>query len=88
MRQQTTRVERERRYPMSVGEAWRLLADTDHLNRTIGLPPVEFTELSNPLLRRAEAKAFGVLPVRWTESRSSGCAITDTWYAGSSRARR
>jgi class 3 adenylate cyclase len=67
MRKQTTRVERERRYWMSVAEAWRLLADTDHLNRSIGLPPVEFSELSNPLLRRARAKAFGVLPVSWTE---------------------
>jgi adenylate cyclase len=67
MRQHTTRFEQRRRYPMSVSEAWRLLADTDHLNRTIGLPPIEFTSLPDPLLRGAEAKAFGVLPVRWRE---------------------
>jgi adenylate cyclase len=52
---------------MSVSEAWRLLADTDHLNRSLGLPPIEFSTLSDPLLRGAEAKAFGVLAVRWRE---------------------
>ncbi len=67
MRQHTTRFEQRRRYPMSVSEAWRLLADTDHLNRTIGLPPIEFTTLPDPLLRGAEAKAFGLVPVRWRE---------------------
>ena len=67
MRQHATRFEQRRRYSMSVSEAWRLLADTDHLNRTIGLPPIEFTTLPDPLLRGAEAKAFGMLPVRWRE---------------------
>src|ERR1700750_115872 len=67
MRAHTTRFEQRRRYPMSVSEAWRLLADTAHLNRSIGLPPIEFSTLSDPLLRGAEAKAFGVLPVRWRE---------------------
>jgi adenylate cyclase len=67
MRQHTTRFEQRRRYPMPVSEAWRLLADTDHLNRAIGLPPIEFTTLPDPLLRGAKAKAFGVLPVRWRE---------------------
>jgi adenylate cyclase len=67
MRQHTTRLERRRRYPMPVSEAWRLLADTDHLNRTIGLPPIEFTMLPDPLVRAGQAKAFGVLPVRWRE---------------------
>jgi class 3 adenylate cyclase len=67
MRQQTVRLEAERRYPMSRAEAWRLLADTDHLNRTIGLPPVEFSPLPDPLIRGARARAFGLLPVRWRE---------------------
>jgi len=77
------RVERERTYPMPVAEAWRLLADTDHLNRTIGLPSVEFSAPasppaglsagppadpgSGPLVREARARAFGVVPVRWQE---------------------
>jgi adenylate cyclase len=52
---------------MPVAEAWRLLADTDHLNRAIGLPAVEFSELPEPLVRGARARAFGVIPVRWRE---------------------
>jgi class 3 adenylate cyclase len=52
---------------MPVAEAWRLLADTDHLNRAIGLPAVEFSALPDPLVRRARARAFGVIPVRWRE---------------------
>jgi len=67
MRQHTTRYQQRRRYPMSAGEAWRLLADTDHLNRSIGLPPVEFSSLPDPLLRGAHAKAWGFLPLRWKE---------------------
>ena len=67
MRQRTVRLEDRRRYPMSRDEAWRLLADTDHLNRSIGLPPVEFSALPEPLLRGARAKAFGLIPVRWKE---------------------
>jgi adenylate cyclase len=67
MKYQPVRYERERSYPMSVAEAWRLLADTDHLNRAIGLPSVEFSALPDPLIRRAQARAFGVIPVRWHE---------------------
>ena len=44
-----------------------MLADTDHLNRAIGLPAVEFSAPSQTLLRRARAKAFGIVGVRWTE---------------------
>jgi class 3 adenylate cyclase len=66
------RYEQERSYPMPVAEAWRLLADTDHLNRAIGLPSVEFSApssaaLPDPLVRRARARAFGVVPLRWRE---------------------
>jgi adenylate cyclase len=67
MKYQPVRYERERSYPMPTGEAWRLLADTDHLNRAIGLPSVEFSALPDPLIRRAKARAFGVIPVRWHE---------------------
>lgn len=53
---------------MSVAEAWRLLADTDHLNRSIGLPAVDFSPLDGAqLTRSARAKALGVVPVRWHE---------------------
>jgi adenylate cyclase len=67
MKYQPVRYERERCYPMPVAEAWRLLADTDHLNRAVGLPSVEFSALPDPLIRRARARAFGVIPVRWHE---------------------
>ena len=53
MKYQPTRHESERSYPVPVAEAWRLLADTDHLNRAIGLPSVEFSALPDPLVRRA-----------------------------------
>jgi class 3 adenylate cyclase len=67
---QPIRYEQERRYAMSVAEAWRILADTDHLNRAIGLPAVTFSPLrggSDPLVREARARAYGVVPLRWRE---------------------
>jgi adenylate cyclase len=70
MKHQTIRFERQRHYPMSVREAWRILADTDHLNRSIGLPAVEFSPLAHagePLLKQARARAFLIVPVRWKE---------------------
>lgn len=67
MKFEPMRYERERSYPMSVAEAWRLLADTDHLNRAIGLPSVQFSDLPDPLVRQAQARALGVIPVRWHE---------------------
>jgi len=89
MRQHTNRYQQRRRYPMSVREAWRLLADTDHLNRSIGLPPVEFSALPDPLLRGARAKAWGFLPVRWKEFPfECGCASVGTWCDASSKTRR
>lgn len=74
MKFQPIRYERERSYPMAVSEAGRLLADTDHLNRAIGLPSVEFSALPDPLIRRAQTRAFGVIPApdlgrrRWRRS--------------------
>jgi len=70
MKHQPIRYEQERQYPMSVEEAWRILADTDHLNRSIGLPAVEFSPLAgagDPLVRHARARAFGAVPIRWKE---------------------
>jgi adenylate cyclase len=67
-RREPIRYEQERAYPMPVAEAWRLLADTDHLNRSIGLPAVEFSPLEGgELVRRARARAYGIVPVRWRE---------------------
>jgi adenylate cyclase len=62
--------ERQREYPMSVDEAWRLLADTNHLNRTVGLPAVSFSPLDGTrgeFTRGARARAFGIVPLSWTE---------------------
>lgn len=62
------RYEEQRTYPIAIDDAWRVLADTDHLNRAIGLPAVEFSPLEGgDLVRRARAKAYGVVPVRWRE---------------------
>jgi hypothetical protein len=55
---------------MSVEEAWRLLADTNHLNRTIGLPAVSFSPLDaarGEFTRGAESRAFGLVQLSWTE---------------------
>src|SRR5690348_12664057 len=55
---------------MTVAEAWRLLADTNHLNRTVGLPAVTFSPLdgaSGDFTRPARTRAFGLAPLRWTE---------------------
>src|SRR5437870_6033882 len=62
--------ERRRQYPMSVDEAWRLLADTNHLNRAIGLPAVSFSPLDgarSTFTRSARSRAFGLIPLSWKE---------------------
>ncbi len=55
---------------MTVSEAWQLLADTDHLNRSIGLPSVEFSPLNGAkgeFVRQARTRLYGIVPVRWKE---------------------
>src|SRR5437660_1279080 len=55
---------------MSVSEAWRLLADTNHLNRAIGLPAVSFSPLDgapSTFTRSAHSRAFGLIPLSWKE---------------------
>ncbi len=64
------RYEKQRDYDMPLADAWRLLADTDHLNRSIGLPAIEFSPMDGArgkVVRDARARAFGVIPVRWKE---------------------
>jgi hypothetical protein len=62
------RYEEQRRFAIPLADAWRLLADTDHLNRAIGLPAVEFSPLEGgELVRKARARAYGVVPLRWRE---------------------
>ena len=59
------RFTRERVFPISPTEAWDILADTDHLNRMIGLPVVEYGP-PRDFVRRARARFFGI-PARWEE---------------------
>ncbi len=70
VREGRIRYERERDYLISLAEAWRLLADTDHLNRSIGLPAIDFSPMDGAhgkVVRNARSRAFGVIPVRWKE---------------------
>ncbi len=55
---------------MSISEAWKLLADTDHLNRSVGLPSVQFSPLNGPkgeFVRDAHTRLWGFVPLRWKE---------------------
>ncbi len=56
-------------FSLSKTTIWELLANTDHLNRLIGLFPVQFSEvLVDDVLfyRKAKAKA-GMIPLSWKE---------------------
>ncbi|MFN2383943.1 MAG: DUF5939 domain-containing protein [Gemmatimonadota bacterium] len=61
---------RERVYPLPVAEAWGILADTEHLNRNIGLPAVAYGAPGAEapgFVRRARARMLGLVPTRWRE---------------------
>ena len=56
-------------FPLAKTKIWELLANTDHLNRLIGLFPVQFSEaIDDNILfyRKAKAKA-GIIPLSWKE---------------------
>lgn len=57
--------------PISQIKLWDLLSNTEHLNRTLGLPVVEydlpFIDPSN-LYRIANTKALGLIELRWKEN--------------------
>ncbi len=56
--------------PLPVAETWRLVADTEHMHRSIGFPPVAYgpaTVAASGLFRDARARWFGVLPIAWRE---------------------
>jgi class 3 adenylate cyclase len=51
-----------------VGRVWTVLAQTDKLNRAVGLPPVRPTPMDGKDLgRRVEAWLYGVVPMSWVE---------------------
>ncbi len=55
---------------LSIPAAWNLLGNTDHLNRTIGLPDVAFGHIlisDNDFYQEASAKALDMLTTRWRE---------------------
>ncbi|MDP4553457.1 adenylate/guanylate cyclase domain-containing protein [Alkalihalobacillus macyae] len=57
-------------FPLPKETIWNLLANNDHLNRMIGLFPVEFTKAlfdDRLFYRHAKAKAAGVVPLSWKE---------------------
>lgn len=56
--------------PLPKKVVWDILSDTDHLNRFIGLFPVTFSmpdHGSSLFYRWAEAKVFGLIPLKWKE---------------------
>jgi adenylate cyclase len=61
-------MEKEIRLPRHT--VWKLLSDTDHLNRVIGLFPVEPGQAAHTrseLTSLMNAKAAGIVPILWTE---------------------
>ena len=70
MKHRIVHYERRRVYPIPIGDAWEILANTDHLNRSIGLPAITFAPqdgATGRMVREARARAFGVVPLRWRE---------------------
>jgi adenylate cyclase len=60
----------EREFPISPDDLWNLLANTDHLDRTIGLPQVAFGSLTvspEAFYREASTRLCGVLRLAWHE---------------------
>lgn len=62
----------EEEVPLSRRQVWDLLARTDHLNRVIGLFPVNARQwekpgIDDPNIRVLTAKAAGIVPVSWKE---------------------
>jgi class 3 adenylate cyclase len=56
-------------FPLSLEQVWDLLSNTEHLNRTIGLPAVNY---SSPIpqdgfYRTASAKLFKIFSLNWKE---------------------
>ena len=55
---------------LSISTAWELLGNTEHLNRTIGLPAITYGEVivsETDFYREASAKALGLLTTRYRE---------------------
>ena len=60
----------EKVLPLPLTQVWELLSNTEHLNRTIGLPSVVYEApvvTNDDFYRYASIKLFGLIPVRWKE---------------------
>lgn len=75
---QTIKVSKTLELPLSPEQVWELLSNTEHLNRTIELPPVSFSpaiQQNGETYRVAYAKKFGIslrwkeYPFEWVENR-------------------
>ncbi|MDG5471918.1 adenylate/guanylate cyclase domain-containing protein [Jeotgalibacillus sp. ET6] len=60
----------EKTYALPRKKVWELLSNTEHLNRVSGLFSVHFSPaqfLDDAMFRWAEAKTFGIIPLKWKE---------------------
>ena len=60
----------EKVLPLPPAQVWDLLSNTEHLNRTIGLPSVVYEApvvSDDDFYRHASIKILGLIPVRWKE---------------------
>src|SRR5262245_12726398 len=60
----------EKVLPLPLAQVWELLSNTEHLNRTIGLPSVVYEApvvTDDDFYRHASIKLLGFIPVRWKE---------------------
>ena len=60
----------EKVLPLPPTQVWELLSNTEHLNRTIGLPSVVYEApvvADDDFYRHASTKLLGLIPVRWKE---------------------
>ena len=67
---QALEVHAEKVLPLSPAQVWELLSNTEHLNRTIGLPSVVYEApvvTDDDFYRHASIKLLGFIPVRWKE---------------------
>lgn len=67
----TITVQETRLVKVPIETVWELVSDTNRLNRSIGLFPVDFspfTDKTGQLIRRAKGKAFGLVEVEWEEN--------------------
>jgi len=70
MGRQPILLEHRRDFPVPPGELWELLADTDQVNREIGMPLVAYgpVEVSaDAFYRKASARFWGLFAANWRE---------------------